>query len=108
MRAWGRAMVRSVDYGPWVDLAAEALDPTAEAFPVERIAGQLREMLRARAVSLNWAIGGQAGAKAWPPIVRQGLIEDYLRSGALWCDPLVCWFDVTAQWFPQSSSRVPD
>ena len=99
-------MVEQVDYGPWIDLAAD-LWATDEAFPAERIATLLCRTLRTRAVSVNWATPTAAGARVWPPIVDKSTLDEYLRSGALWRDPLVCWFDTTRQPSPQMSSRVP-
>ncbi len=99
-------MPRGVDFGPWVDLVGDALGGD-EIFPAQRIAALLRENLTARSVSLNWATATAAGARAWPPIVDQNKVDEYLRSGALWRDPLVCWFENTLDIAPQTSSRVP-
>ncbi|MBU2667903.1 helix-turn-helix transcriptional regulator [Actinoplanes bogorensis] len=96
-------MVEQVDYGPWIDLAGDQ----ADAFPAERIAKLLRSTLKARAVSLNWAQPAAAGARVWPPIVDLSLLDEFLRSGALWRDPLVNWFERTRDPGPQAGSRVP-
>ncbi len=96
-------MIEQVDYGPWIDLAGDQSD----TFPVERIATLLGSTLKARGVSLNWATPAAAGARVWPPIVNRSVLDEYLRSGALWRDPLVCWFESTRQPAPQMSSRVP-
>ncbi|MFF5078536.1 response regulator transcription factor [Actinoplanes sp. NPDC000266] len=95
-----------VDFGPWMDLAGRAFDPAEDAFPVERIAELLRETLRARGVSFNWATPSVAGAHVWPPLVATEELADFLRRG-LRNDRLVCWFETTRNPAPQLDSRVP-
>ncbi|GAA1594313.1 helix-turn-helix transcriptional regulator [Actinoplanes couchii] len=95
-----------VDYGPWIDLAGDPPECGGD-FPPERVATLLGMTLRALAVSLNWATPVAAGARVWPPIVDAATVDEYLSSGALWCDPLVAWFDLTQQPAPQSARRVP-
>jgi DNA-binding CsgD family transcriptional regulator len=96
-----------VDYGPWIDLLAEALESPTGYFPVQRIAELLGDGLRAHAVAFSWAEGVAASARVWPPVVPQSCLDRYLSSGAFRADPVMSWFEQTRRFVPQTASRVP-